>query len=57
MSCYAMLWINTYFPTDPQAQFDDTQLRKVMSDIKHMIDDEEFDHVLINGNINWHTIF
>ena len=50
----SLLWINTYFPTDPQGHFDDTELRKVISDIEHLMDTEEFDHVLINGDINWH---
>lgn len=52
----SLLWINTYFPTDPQAHFDDTELRKVLSDIEDMMDKEEFDHVLINGDINWHRV-
>ena len=51
----SILWINTYFPTDPQvANFDDTELRKVLSDIENIMDSEEYDHILLNGDINWH---
>ena len=53
MKNVSILWINTYFPTDPQtANFDDTELRKVISDIELMMDTEEFDH----GDINWHRV-
>ena len=49
----SLLWINTYFPTDPQQEhFDDTDLRKVISDIETIMDTEEFDHILLNGDIN-----
>ena len=57
MKNVSILWINTYFPTDPQtANFDDTELRKVISDIELMMDTEEFDHVILNGDINWHRV-
>ena len=57
MKNVSILWINTYFPFDPQtAHFDDTELRKVISDIELMMDSEEFDHVILNGDINWHRV-
>ena len=42
------------FQQTRRVTFYDTELRKVISDIEHLMDTEEFDHVLINGDINWH---
>ena len=51
----SLLWMNTYFPTDPQTQqFDDTELRTVLRDIENIMDTTSFDHVLVCGDLNWH---
>jgi hypothetical protein len=48
-----ILLINTYFPNDPKtSDFDDTELSLLLSQIKSAIDDNEFDHVIITGDIN-----
>ena len=50
-----LLWINTYFPTDPQHEhFDDTELRSVLKHIEEIMEEQDFDHILLNGDINWH---
>ena len=50
----SLLWINVYFPTDPQtANFNDTDLLKLLHEIKNVMDSHEFDHVMLNGDINW----
>ena len=51
----SLLWINTYFPTDPQTQmFDDTELRDVLRELEEILDTAMYDHVLVCGDLNWH---
>ena len=39
-----ILWLNSYFPTDPQTQnFDDTELREVIAAIKSVIENNDHD--------------
>ena len=48
-----ILWLNSYFPTDPQAaNFDDTELRETIAAIKAIIENNEHDEVLWQGDIN-----
>ena len=48
-----ILWLNTYFPTDPQTQnFDDTDLRETIAAIKAILDNNEHDEVLWQGDLN-----
>ena len=50
----SLLWINSYFPTDPQTpNFDDTELLKLLHEVENIMDSQEFDHVIINGDINY----
>ena len=50
----SLLWINTYSPTDPQTiNFDDTELLEMLNEVESIMDTQEFDHVLWNGDINW----
>ena len=49
-----LLWLNTYFPTDPQiVNFDDTELRGTLRDIEKIMDDTEYDDVILGGDLNW----
>ena len=49
-----ILWINTYFPTDPQLQdYDDSELQELLQLIKHIINTEHFDDILWGSDINW----
>ena len=48
-----IIWLNTYFPTDPQIRtFDDSELRETLAAIKSVIEDNEHDHILWQGDIN-----
>ena len=50
----SLLWINTYFPTDPQTMnLENDELQHLLRDIRNIIENEEFDHVMISGDINW----
>ena len=45
-----LLWINSYFPTDPQTMnYNDDELLEVLTEAENMLDIEEFDHVLWTG--------
>ena len=49
-----LLWINLYFPTDPQTRvFDDSELLQVLQELKNIIRLTEFSDVLVNGDLNW----
>ena len=49
-----ILWINAYFPCDPQkANFDSTELVKLLSEIESLMDNTEFDDVIIGADCNW----
>ena len=48
-----MLLLNTYFPTDPKTNnFDDTELSLLLSQIHSVITDNDFDQLIITGDIN-----
>ena len=50
----SLLWINSYFPTDPQTMnYDSTELSEVLAEVERILDSAEFDHVLWNGDLNW----
>ena len=49
-----LLWINAYFPTDPQTvDFDDTEVLEVLTEIEMIMDKTDFDDVILNGDLNW----
>ena len=51
-----LLWINAYLPTDPHTSpivFDDTALLAVLNDIEAVMDNTQFDDVLISADMNW----
>lgn len=48
-----ILLINTYFPTDPKTNnFDDTDLYVLLSQIRGVIADNDFDQVIVTGDLN-----
>ena len=47
-----LLIINTYFPTDPKSDFDESDLLQLLSDIRRVIEDTDFDNVIWTGDIN-----
>ena len=50
-----LLWINTYLPTDPlTVQFDDSELLAVLNEVESTMENNEFDDILWNGDLNWH---
>ena len=49
-----LLWLNTYFPTDPGgANFDENELIGLLMEIENIMDRSEFDDVLWNGDLNY----
>ena len=49
-----LLWINSYFPTDPQTQnFNDNDLTEVLTEAKQILDNSDYDHVLWGRDLNW----
>ena len=49
-----ILWINTYFPTDPQTvAFDDSELLKVLGKVTKILKLTEYTDAVWNGDINW----
>ena len=49
-----LLWLNAYFPTDSQlVNFDDAELLNTLKDIEKVMDDTEYDDVILGGDLNW----
>ena len=49
-----LLWINAYFPTDPQTiSFNDEELSNLLQEAEAIMDHSEFDHVILAGDLNW----
>ena len=49
-----ILWINTYFPTDPQTlAFDDSELMEVLGELTKIIENTDYTDIVWNGDINW----
>ena len=49
-----LLWLNAYFPTDPQTiNFDDTELLQTLRDIEKVMDEAQYDDVILGGDLNW----
>ena len=48
-----ILWLNSYFPHDPQANnFDCTELLEVLSCVKSIIINNDHDHIIWQGDLN-----
>ena len=51
----SILWINSYLPTDPGTiDFNDEELLSVLHEIESILDKEEWDDVVWQGDLNWH---
>ena len=49
-----ILWINCYFPCDPQLQhFDDSELVKVLNEIEDMVLSQNECEIVLSGDLNW----
>ena len=48
----SLLWINTYFPTDPPDS--DVWWHRTQGCAENIMDTTSYDHVLICGDLNWH---
>ena len=49
-----LLWLNVYFPTDPLTiEFEETELMEVLSDIEKIMNNEDYDDIIIGGDLNW----
>ena len=51
---YKLIWINCYFPTDPQTlNYDDQELLTVLDEIESILDNSSFDDCIIGGDFNY----
>ena len=49
-----LLWLNTYWPTDPQnATLDDSELLEVLAEVETIMDNAQYDDVVWHGDLNW----
>ena len=49
-----ILWINSYFPTDPQTMmYDDSELLDVLRDLTKIVETTEYTDIVLNGDLNW----
>ena len=56
ISEYKLIWINCYFPTDPQTlNYDDQELVAVLNEIEKLLDNNTFDDCIIGGDFNYDT--
>ena len=52
MESFRILLINSYFPTDPRSDFDEIDLLMLLTEIQKIIDDNDFDYMVLGGDIN-----
>ena len=53
-SASKILWINTYFPTDPgNCNLDEEELHELLGEIENVMDNADFDDILWNGDLNF----
>ena len=49
-----ILWINTYFPSDPQTVlFDDSELLEVLCELTKLVETTDYSDIVRNGDLNW----
>ena len=54
INSYKLIWINCYFPTDPQTvQYDGQELLTVLDELEHLLDNNTFDDCIIGGDLNF----
>ena len=50
---YKLMWINCYFPTDPQTiQYDNIELVTVLTEIENILDSNSYDDCVLGGDLN-----
>ena len=53
---YRLIWINCYFPTDPQtANYDKAELYQILTEIENILDNNSFDDCILAGDLNYDT--
>ena len=53
---YKIMWVNCYFPTDPQSlQYNDSDLELVLNEVENILDNNSFDDCIVGGDINFDT--
>ena len=52
LNSWKMLLVNSYFPTDPRADFDENELLILFAEIEKVIEECEFDRVVLGGDFN-----
>ena len=51
---YRILWINAYFPTDPQLQnYDESELLEVLVEVERLLDSGGYDDCCLGGDLNF----
>ena len=54
INSYKLLWLNCYFPTDPQIlNYDESDLLSVLTEIEFILDTLAFDDCIIGGDLNY----
>ena len=54
INAHKIIWLNCYFPTDPQTLvFDDNELSTVLNDIENVLDNNSFDDCILGGDFNY----
>ena len=49
-----IIWINAYFPTDPQLiNYDDNELQQILNQVESIMDNSEFDEVIFGADFKW----
>ena len=51
----SILWINTYFPTDPQlvGDYDDSELQACLSEVESILENTAYNDIVWGSDINW----
>ena len=52
LSGVRILIVNSYFPTAPRTNFDEHELLVLFAEIKMVIDENSFDHIVLGGDFN-----
>ena len=54
---YKIIWLNCYFPTDPQTlQYNDEELTVVLEEIENILDNNVFDDCIVGGDFNFDKV-
>ena len=51
---FKLLWVNVYFPTDPQTQrIDETELNATLKDLENIIETSKVNNIIVGGDWNY----